>query len=81
VAVAVAVAAAVAGLGEELEVEQGAVALAGVAAAQVVGPVLEVEQGPEQVVAAGQELVRVRLQGQASARAREPRSVLGLMHP
>ena len=71
------------------EPELAAVALAGdqaagepvVAAVQeepAVVPVEEVEQEPGRVAVMGLELVLVRLQGQALARARQPRSVLAL---
>ena len=73
---------ALAGVVVELEVEQVAVALVGVAQELEVVPgravaVLE----PEQAVAAVPELALVRLQGQALALVREPRSVLAQMHP
>jgi hypothetical protein len=63
---------------EEPEQAVEAVALAG---EPVVAPVQEVEQEPERVVVMGLELVQVRLQGPASARAQQPRSVLVLMRP
>lgn len=69
---------ALAGVVVELEVEQVAVALVGVAQELEVVPEREV---PEQAVAAVLELALVQPQGQALARAREPQSVLDLMHP
>jgi len=56
---------------EELVVEEQAAA----------EPVEEVEQEPGRVVVLGLEPALVRLQGQASARAQQPRSVLVLMRP
>jgi hypothetical protein len=64
---------ALAGVVVELEVEQVAVALVGVAQ--------ELEVVPGRAVAAVLELALVQPQGQALARAREPQSVLDLMHP
>jgi hypothetical protein len=54
--------------GVELEVEQ-------------VAQEQEQEGVPERVVAAGLELALVQPQGQVLGRAREPQSVLDLMHP
>ena len=62
----------------ELEVEQVAVALVGVAQELEVVPEREV---PGRAVVAVLELALVQPQGQVLARAREPQSVLDLMHP
>lgn len=66
----------------ELVVEEEAVEVELVAGEQAAAaPVEEVEQEPGRVVVLGLEPALVRLQGQASARVRQPRSVLVLMRP
>ena len=72
----------VAAVRAELVVEEQAVEEQAVAAVQAAAePVEEVEQEPGRVVVLGLEPALVRLQGQASARAQQPRSVLVLMRP